>query len=289
MTEVFEMKKKIISYLEIIIGNMLSACAFGMIVLPQKFVAGGVTGLSLVLSHVFPIHITIIMYIINAILFALGFFLVGREFVMKTLLSSVIFPLFLGIASTCTWLAPLSRDPFLSAIIGGLLLGLGSGLVLYGDGSSGGFDILGVIAHQYFHVPVAAVTCVCDSTVILLQLLMAHDIMKTAYGIVVIVCCSLIINRVLSAGAAKSQMVIISRDYELIRKELLTHQDVGLTLINAESGYLSSSIKVILAVMPYEKIAATKKAVNIIDPTAFVIISDVHSVLGKGYTLNRYM
>lgn len=280
------MNKKIISYTEIIIGNLLTAAAFGMIVLPQKFVAGGVTGLTLVLTNLIPLNMTIMMYIINAVLFILGFLLIGKDFVMKTALSSLIFPLFLQFTSSVALLRPLSHDPLLSTIVAGLVLGLGSGLILYGDGSSGGFDILGVIAHKYLHIPVAAVTFACDATVVLLQ---ATSVMKTAYGIVVIVFTSLIINKVLSAGAAKSQMLIISEKYNEIRNELLTHEDTGLTMLKAESGYRGENLQVVLAVMPYDKISAAKKAVNNIDPTAFVIISDVHSVLGKGYTLNRYM
>lgn len=280
------MNKKIISYAEVILGNLLTAAAFGMIVLPQKFVAGGVTGLTLVLTGLTGINMTVMMYVINAILFLLGLFLIGKDFVMKTALSSLLFPFFLHLTSSVTLLRPLNHDPLLSTLTAGLILGFGSGLILYGDGSSGGFDILGVIAHKYFHIPVAAVTFCCDATVVLLQ---ANDVMKTAYGIVVIVCTSVIINKVLAAGAAKSQMMIISEKYKEIRSELLTHEDLGLTLLKAESGYRSESLQVVLAVMPYDKISAAKKAVNKIDPTAFVIISDVHSVLGKGYTLNRYM
>jgi uncharacterized membrane-anchored protein YitT (DUF2179 family) len=92
---------------------------------------------------------------------------------------------------------------------------------------------------------------------------------------------------VLSYGEFNSQVIIISSHYEEIRKELLSQLDTGLTYLNAQTGYLGKETKVIMSVIPYSKIKSVKKAVNAIDPQAFVIIEDVRSVLGKGYTLSK--
>lgn len=278
------MKRKLIELSEIILGNLLTACAFGFIILPQDFVAGGVTGLAIILHEFIPINLSLIIYIINGLLFVLGFLFVGKGFIMKTLLSTLLFPLFLQLASQVTLFAPLKSDPLLSVLIAGAALGLGSGLVLRGNGSSGGFDILGVIAHKYINIPITLVMYLCDTAVILMQM---HSVMKTIYGIVIILFTNLMINRVLSYGAAQSSLIIISPHYQEISEELLHHQDIGLTFLNAETGYYKESTKVIMAVTPYNKINSIKQAIHTIDPTAFVIIEDVRSVLGKGYTLAK--
>ena len=276
--------KKIGDYALIIIGNVLTAMAFGFIILPQSFACGGVTGLCVLLNQLIPIPLTVLLYIVNGLLFALGFFLVSKEFVMKTLISTLTFPLFLQFAREYHGFLSLAKDPFLSTVIAGSVLGLGSGLILRGDGSSGGFDILGVIAHKYFHIPVSTLMYVGDTIVILSQ---HHSILNTAYGIVIIVMCTIIINEVLSYGEFNSQIIIISSHYQEIREELLKHQDTGMTYLDAQTGYLGKQTKVIITVTPYSKIKSIKKAVNTIDPQAFVIIEDVRSVLGKGYTLSK--
>lgn len=278
------MKKKIVELLEILLGNILVAAAFGLIILPLHFVAGGVTGLAVTLHTFLPLPLSVIIYMLNGLLFLLGFLFVGKDFIMKTLLSSLLFPFFLELLSKITILAPLKSDPLLASIIAALSLGLGGGLILRGNGSSGGFDILGVIAHKYFHVPVSLIMYLCDTFVVITQM---HDVMTTIYGIVIILCTNLLINRVLSYGTSQSSLIIISPHYEEIRQELLHHQDIGMTFLKAETGYLEKDTKVIMAITPYQKINSIKQAIQAIDPTAFVIIEDVRSVLGKGYTIAK--
>ena len=165
------MKKKILSLAKILFGVALTDIAMGMIVLPQNFAVGGVTGLSVLLSKSIPLSVSMIVLFCNAILFILGYIFVGRKFILKTLLVSIAFPIGLDICQRINFLLPLKSDPLVSAIIAGLLVGIGSGLVLKGDGSNGGFDILGVIFNKYFKISVAVVMNICDCLVLLAQAL----------------------------------------------------------------------------------------------------------------------
>lgn len=105
------MKKKILELLEILLGNILVAASFGLIILPLHFVAGGVTGLAVTLHTFLPLPLSVIIYMLNGLLFLLGFLFVGKDFIMKTLLSSLLFPFFLELLSKITILAPLKSDP----------------------------------------------------------------------------------------------------------------------------------------------------------------------------------
>lgn len=125
---------------------------------------------------------------------------------------------------------------------------------------------------------------ILDSTVILLQ---GNDIMHLLYGLIVIFLCSYIINKVLSFGKAHSKIMIFSHQSDKIKKMLLTEYDAGLTLLKGESGYYEEDMNIIVTITSYDKITQIKKAVYNIDPFAFVVIEDVHSVLGKGYTISR--
>ncbi len=280
------MMRKLCSYGLIMVGLALTALSFGMVILPQSFAAGGVTGAAVVLCGLIPLPLSIMVLLLNAALFLLGWLFVGREFVMKTALASLAFPVMLEFFQEHQLLSQLSADPLLSSVLAGAILGLGAGLILLGNGSSGGFDTLGVILNKRFRIPVSLVMYITDTTVILIQ---AADrpLLNTAYGILVILVCSAVINMVLTRGKSEGQMMIFSEHYEAIRQELLEQCDVGVTFLDGETGYLRKPIKVIITVIPHNKIELIKKAVYRIDPTAFLLMDTVRFVGGRGYTINR--
>ena len=281
-----KLMEKLRSYLIISLGTALTAAAFGLIVLPQNFAAGGITGLSVLISRVLPLPVPVLVFVINAGLFLLGWACVGRDFAFKTLLVSLLFPMLLELFQRMALLAELGTDPLLSSLLAGGMLGFGTGLVLLGNGSCGGFDILGVVLNKKLGVPVSVVMFLCDSTVILAQAL-SGGVLKAAYGVLVILVSSFTLNRVLTNGKEEGQMLIFSQKFEEIRGILLEDQDVGLTFLNGETGYLRRPIKVIVTVMPHSKIENVKKAVYAIDPTAFLLLNSTRYVGGKGYTISR--
>lgn len=280
------MREKMISYMEITVGTGLTAAAFGLIILPQGFAAGGITGLSVLIGRFVPLPVSAIVFFLNAALFALGWIYAGRDFALKTLLVSVLFPLLLEAFQRSGLLLALEGDRLLSSLLAGGMLGFGTGLVLRGNGSCGGFDILGVVLKKKLGIPVSLVMYVCDSSVILAQTV-SGGLLMTVYGVLVILLSSLTVNRVLTNGKEEGQMWIFSQEYERIRLELLNEQDVGMTFLDGESGYMRRPVKVIVTVMPHNKIENVKKAVYKIDPTAFVLMNSIRYVGGKGYTLSR--
>lgn len=280
------MKKKLASYIWIILGGAMTAAAFGLFVLPQEFVAGGVTGLSVILNSVIRLPLSWIVLSINILLFALGWIFAGKEFIFKTLIMTFLFPLLLEFFSQIHLFQELAKDPFLSSLIAGCLLGIGSGMILRANGSSGGFDILGVVLNKKFGVPISVVMYVCDCTVILFQAV-SKPILQTVYGIVVILCCSIMISKVITFGKSEVQLLIFSPQYEKIRTELLQTYDTGVTFLNAETGYMHKNTKVVLTVLPYRKISEVKKMIYSIDPTAFTVIDNIQYVGGRGYTIER--
>lgn len=280
------MRNKLISYLLILAGGILSAAAIGLFVLPQNFVAGGVTGLALLLSSVAELPVSWIVLSLNLFLFFLGWIFVGKEFVWKTLIMSFLFPLFLEFFGRITIFKELSADPLMSSLLAGCMLGVGSGLILQANGSSGGFDILGVILNKKFHISVSVVMYVCDFCIILWQSL-TQPLLSTAYVILVILCCSIVINKIMTHGESKVQILIFSQKYKDICYKLLNIYDTGATLLNAETGYEKKSSQVILTILPYNKVSIVKKMVYDIDPYAFTIMNGVNYVGGRGYSIQR--
>ena len=127
---------------------------------------------------------------------------------------------------------------------------------------------------------------VCDASVILMQS-MEQPLDQTLYGIIVITICAAIVGRVVTLGTGESQIVIFSEHHEEIREALLHELDTGMTSLIAESGYQQKQMKVILSVVPYQKVTPMKKLIMRIDPAAFVVVDEIHSVIGRGYTIDR--
>lgn len=181
----------------LIIGNILSAIAIGMIALAQGISVGGTSGLAKVLCTFIPLPLNVILWGINILLFLLALICIGKDFALKTIVSSIIFPLLLGIAMNIHVLDVLSADPLLSSILGGILLGTGGGLILRGNGSSGGFDILAVIANKYWSIKTSMVIAICDTCVLLFQI-NTKNILYSVYGIVMIIVTSMMINKIIT-------------------------------------------------------------------------------------------
>ena len=280
------MKKHILSYILIVLGGTMTAAAFGLFILPQNFVAGGVTGLSVILQHGIPLPLSWIVFGINILLFVIGWIFAGKEFILKTLIMTFLFPVLLDVFSQIDLFLPLAKDPFLSSLLSGCLLGIGSGIILRANGSSGGFDILGVVLNKKCKIPVSVVMYVCDCTVILLQAV-SKPLLQTVYGIIVILCTSIMVNKVITYGRSEVQLLIFSSEHEKIRQELLDTFDLGLTFLHAEGGYHLDPAKVILTILPYHKINDVKKMIYTIDPTAFTVIDNVNYVGGRAFTISR--
>lgn len=280
------MFKKMKSYLLVALGSSLAACAFGIFVLPMGFAAGGVTGFAVLIQKMIPLPVSTIVLMVNLCLFAAGWVFVGRDFVLKTLMTSVIFPFVLEISGHVTLFSELYTDSLMCALLAGALLGLGCGLVLLGNGSGGGFDILGVVLNRKFGMSVSATMYVCDFIIILTQTV-SNGMLKTVYGVLVILLSSFLIEKVLVRGQSAGKVLIFSEKHNEIRQLLLETLDVGMTYLKCESGYTSRDNKIIMSVVHLDMVEKIKRTVYAIDPAAFVVVENVHFVGGRGYTMDR--
>lgn len=271
--------------LQLIAGTALTAIAMGMIILPMNFSAAGVTGFAIVLNSLLPISISHLVLIINVFFLLLGFICIGRGFLIKTVIYSILFPIMLDFFSNYR-IKAIESDPVICVILSGVLLGTGVGLVIRCDASTGGFGIPALILNRRFKISVGLLLNITDALVILLQLFNKTPL-QTIYGILTITISAGIVDRIVSLGRGEAQITIISRQNKSIRVALLENADVGLTSFMAETGLRQEKQVVIVTVVPYVKVPEIKKVIISIDPMAFVIISQVQSVLGKGYTLNR--
>ena len=168
------MKEKIKDYVMVIVGTTMTALAFGLLILPKGILAGGVTGCARLISAWCALPVSGIVLVINTGLFIAGYLCMGRAFVMRSVVSTFYFPLALELAQKLTQLE-ISSTPA-AAAAAGALLGIGGALVIIGNGSQGGFDIIAIILNKKWNLPIAAVVNGIDALLTLLQVIHASAV-----------------------------------------------------------------------------------------------------------------
>lgn len=280
------MKRKIICTVSILLGNLLIAFAISTLMLDHEIVVGGVSGLGVVAQYYLHIPVSYTVAGANTVLFLAGLLILGRKFAITTLLSTLVFPLFLHLFEQSTTLKGWMPDPLASCVIAGCLIGLGIGMIIRVGASTGGVDILSLILNKKHHIPVHISLYIIDLIMLILQIPL-RDVTQIFYGIVATALSSIVINKTLAAGASLSQILVVSDQYERIQKAILHDMDAGVTLLASEKGYTGQESRILLTVVPYRKLPALRACINAIDPVAFVIVSHVDEVGGKGFTLTR--
>lgn len=281
-----EKMKKVSDIVLLTVGNIFCAAAIGMVALPLNISLGGTSGLGRILSALIPIRLSVWVMILNITLFALAFFMVGRKFAMKTLFSAIMFPVLLEVFSRFTVMTVLKDDLLLGSVIAGILLGTGGGLILRGNGSCGGLDIIAIILNEKFGFPTAFLVGLFDGIVMLGQF-RGDNALMFIYGVVLIIACSMTMDRIVVAQKHEVKMMIFSPEYEKIRDVLLHEEDCGVSLLNGEGGYKGAALKVIVSVVPYEKVASCKEKVLKMDPRAFIVLENVQAAYSGNYHLRN--
>lgn len=280
------MKQKILNLVYIIIGNIFIALAVNTLILENHIIVGGTSGIGNVLNHYFNIPVSLSVGCLNVCLFLVGLFFIGKRFAMTTLLSTFLFPIILQFFETHSMFHHYLEDPLLAAILAACLVGVGIGLILKANASTGGVDILAILLNKKFGFPVHIVLNCIDLSILVLQFTF-NDTTHVIYGIMIVMITAVVLNKTLTQGTSLVQLTVISDHYEDIKQSILHEFDAGVTLLASEKGFTQENSKLLLSVLPYRKLPAIKAKIHEIDPVAFVIVSHVEEVGGKGFTLEK--
>ncbi|WP_249029727.1 YitT family protein [Tannockella kyphosi] len=268
----------------IIIGNFILALGVMGFIIPSGIITGGVTGIALVCQHFFGTSISLVVYLVNGLMFILGYSILGKKFALGTLLSTLIYPFFLMVLGNVEFFNTMTSDLLLSAIYAGLLIGLGMGLVLREGASTGGMDIPPLILNRFTGISVAIFINIVD-VVILSGQTFFSTIEQILYGILVVIITTVVIDRIMLLGEESLQVTIISKEAQAIRDEIFNRLDRGCTFLNVTTGYHQHQQLAVMVVLNKRELRALNELSLEIDPDAFIIINETHSVKGRGFTL----
>lgn len=274
------------SYLMIIVGSASFGVAIQNIYDPTGLVTGGFTGLAIIVKAItgqlmkggIPLWFT--NTVLNIPVFILGYILMGRKFLGRSLFGTLMLSFWLYI------LPPLDLaqgDYMLAALFGGLFSGAGVGLVLRANGTTGGTDMVAALIHRKLrHYTVAQIMMILDGCIVLTGLFL-FGIRSTLYAIVAIFVATKVSDSVLEGFNYSKAAYIITDQYEEIAKRIMEELDRGLTGLSAKGMYTNEDKCVLYCVVSMKEIVVLKELVSEVDRNAFVIVSDVREVLGEGF------
>lgn len=281
------MKQNVKFLVSIVLGNILLAFAICAFVVPNGFMLGGSTGISLAVQHFFPqLPLSVLSAVINGVLFLVGWAFLGKQFATGSLLSTVVYPVAMAVFERLPLGTMFQADILTCAIFASVLAGLGIGLVIRVGGSTGGMDIPPCILQKYKGIPVGNSLAVFDTAIVVLQVLL-KGMDGILHSIVIIFLISAVINRTVVSGENAVQIIIISPEHEKIRNHILGALDTGATMLSIETGYTAQAQKAVFCVTYAKRYPQVRDAVLQVDPKAFIVTTDVKNVNGRGYTLAR--
>lgn len=278
------MKERLIRIIFTIIGTGLLALSTALFIIPYNILTGGIAGLAIILHPILPMLTKdMIAAGSSVVLFVIGAISLGKDFSIRTILSTVVYSPLLILFSRM--LKPVEVEPLLACLYGGLLGGIGVGLVLRQGGSTGGMDVPPLMMNKYFGINVAKGILVVDGLTVLLGLI-EYNLGNVLLGLISVYFTNIGVEKALETGGTKGKEIkIISDKYEEIINEIHASLDRGTTLLDGSGGYTKKDRKVILCITKDEQAQKVIDIVNKYDDSAFVIVSDVTTVKGEGFTI----
>lgn len=266
----------------ILLGSIILAFSLAAFTIPNKIVAGGLSGIATILFYVLNTPVGMFMLVCNALLIILQAKMIGKKSAWKTLLSIITVSVAIEIMMNLIELEPLTNEPILACLYGGLLAGVGVGLAFKGGGTTGGIDIVSQILNIRYRIPVG--------DVILLSNIFITFFAGTAfgpelalYGLITVFFSGKVIDAVLEGMSVFRTVFIMSKHHEELGWAIIEELHRGVTCLNGYGVYSGKDSSTLLTVVRRREIPMLRNIIYDIDPKAFVIIGDSRQVLGRGF------
>lgn len=273
----------IIGLIKNIVGCAVFALGFDLFLVPNGLNAGGVTGLAMIVVRLLGVGtVGTIAAIMNIPLFAIGGIKVGKGFFFGSLVGMLSSSVFIDLF---TLLPVPETEPLIATLYGGVLCGCGIGIVFTSGASTGGSDIIvRLLKLKWRNVSIGAINMGFDLCVTILTGLVFKDIALALYSGITIFISGKVMDAVVYRFDYSRVVLIITKEYDAVVKEISQKLDRGATYLHGEGSYSQQHTKVILTAVKRQQLAELKELVVAIDPSAFIIVQEAHQVLGDGFS-----
>lgn len=284
----FQQFKETISVKDILgitVGCIIVAIAMQMILVPVRLLTGGVSGIAIMLKFVTSLDLWVWYVILNIPILVAGYRFISRRFALYSVLGIAVLSLFLGIFEKIPYV-PCVDDLLICAVIGGVLNGLGTGIILRSKGSTGGMDIVAVIVKRYRGYNLGQVMFAVNIIIITIFVFI-ENINLAFYSGVGIFISSAVVDMVVEGLRVSKSAMIISEHAEEIAQEIMHNMHRGCTYLTGEGAYTGVEKKIIMVTVGKTQLPRLKEIVFQIDPSAFITINESIEVFGKGFTSSK--
>lgn len=310
-------KKHIKDFLTINLGVFLMAMAYSILIDRNKLVIGGVGGIATILSNAITglkINSSFIILIINVVLLLIALIFVGKKFFLKTLYTSLIYPVYVFMFEKIILLlqdvvpdlsltkeelaiklsdialgqnaanAIMAGSYLLVIIFGAVISGFGLGLALKKGASTGGVDIIQQILLDRFKIPFSISLLMIDGTIVTVAAIYFKDFFMILYGFLFIYLSGVVLDAIVFSGFNSRAVYIITSDPEAVKNKIYSVLERGVTEIYSRGGYRQEEKKMLVCVMSNNEFYKMKTLILEIDKRAFIFVARVSEVHGEGFT-----
>ncbi|PFE43783.1 YitT family protein [Bacillus cereus] len=283
-------KLKMRNIIFILIGSAIFSFGIVNINIENHLAEGGFTGITLLLYFLFKFAPSYSNLILNIPIFFIGWRLLGRTTFLYTLIGTFSVSLFLWIFQRYEVLnlhLNLQNDMTLAALFAGVFIGIGLGIIFKYGGTTGGVDIIARLAHKYVGWSMGKTMFMFDAVVIVVSILTYLSYREGMYTLVAVFIGAKVIDFMQEGAYAAKGATIISEKNDEIAAKILSEMERGATFLKAVGSYTKVERNVLYCVVAKNEIVKLKNIITSVDPHAFVAVSDVHDVVGEGFTLDE--
>lgn len=271
----------------ILLGSAIYAFGLVHFNMQNNLAEGGFTGITLLLYFLFDLDPSITNLILNIPVFIIGWKLLGRLSFLYTLLGTVSLSLFLWIIQRYAINMPLKEDLTLAALFAGVFIGVGLGIIFRYGGTTGGVDIIARLVLKYFGWSMGKTMFLFDACVITVSLIFYLTYKEAMYTLVAVFIGARVIDFIQEGAYAAKGAMIISDKNEQIASIIMKEMDRGVTILKGQGSFTKQDRDILYCVVAKSQLTRLKNIIQEEDPHAFVTVSDVHDVLGEGFTLDH--
>jgi len=278
-----KLKNIVFEYIGLAVGSVIMSLGLVLFLIPGRIAPGGVSGIGIVLHYLFNLPVGMVMLVFNIPLFIFGIKVLGTQFGPRTLFSFIMVSVTTDIFDRVLHLGAATDNLLLTSIFGGILLGIGLGIVFRFKGTTGGSDILGQIIHKYSNVSIGTGILIVDFFIISLAGMAFHNINLALYGLISLYFSSKVLDLILDGIDYARSFYIVSEKQDDIIAAITKDMSRGGTEISGKGFYTRKERNILYTVVARKEVAMLRQLIQKIDPDAFVIIANVHEVIGEGF------
>lgn len=273
-------REQIMAWLQIVLGCVIGAAAYPTFLDPGKIAPGGLTGVAMILKHLWGWDIGITSLILNIPLFIIGYRAMGKVFAFRSLVATVLFSFAIDLIP----LKEIPVEPILGTLYGGILLGIGLGLILRGGATTGGTDMCARMVHKYLpFLSVGMFLFLIDCVVVIAAWIFIGS-SEALYALICIFVSGKAVDMVMLGLSQNKACFVISDAWERVSVRLMNEMERGVTQLTAKGAYTGKERPVVLCVLPPQEVARLKEIVRQEDERAFMFITEAHEALGEGFS-----